>query len=94
MQRLTTTLDPAKAPTENNAAAQFKAMMRDMTALQEAGRDEIEKLKRRSDLSPAERDEEVQRVRAAIQEFAQNIANTGELPEHMRRQVMDAFNRA
>jgi hypothetical protein len=94
MQKLTTALDPSKAPTENNAAAQFRAMMKDVHALHEAGREEIDKLKSRADLSPAERDEEVFKVRAAMAQFAQHIASTGELPDDMRRQVMDAFNRA
>lgn len=90
MQRLTTALDPSKAPTENNAVAQFKAMMKDVNSLREAGREEIERLKARADLSAAERDEEVFKVRAALSQFAQHIASTGELPDDMRRQVMDA----
>lgn len=94
MQKLTTALDPSKAPTENNAAAQFRAMMKGVHELHEAGREELDKLKSQTDLSPAERDEKIFRVRAAMAQFAQHITSTGELPDDMRRQVLDAFNRA
>lgn len=94
VQRMTTALDPSKAPAENNAVAQFKAMMSDMHGLQAAGREEIDRLKARADLSPAERDEEILKVRAALAEFAQHISSSGTMPDDMRRQVLDAFNRA
>ena len=91
MQKLTTALDPSKAPTENNAAAQFRAMMKGVHELHEAGREELDKLKSQTDLSPAERDEKIFRVRAAMAQFAQHITSTGELPDDMRPGGLDKY---
>ena len=94
MQGLTTKLDPAKASTENDVVAQFKTQMKTARRLQDALRDEIQAIRADTSLSPAERDEKMFQVRAAMQQFAAQIASTGELPDDMRKQVLDAFNRA
>lgn len=94
MQGLATKLDPTKAPTENDAVARFKADMTTIRRLQEALSEEIKAFNNDASLSPAERDERIFQARAAMQQFAAQMASTGELPEDMRRQVLDAFNRA
>jgi hypothetical protein len=94
MQGLTTKLDPSKASTENDSIAQFRSQMNTMRRLQEALRDEVKAFNEDAALSPAERDERIFQARAAMQQFAAQIASTGELPDDMRKQVLDAFNRA
>jgi hypothetical protein len=94
MQRLTTALDPAKAPTENNAVAQARANLKMRRELDDLIREETTRIQQDMTLSPAERDERVMQTRAAISQFAQHLAATGELPEDMRKEMLDAFNRA
>lgn len=84
---------PAPSTTDSTAVAQFRTMMREMHALKDAARDEIEKMRTRTDMTQAERDEEIFKINAAMAQFAQHIASTGELPDDMRRQVLDAFDR-
>jgi hypothetical protein len=96
-KELLAALEPAAATTattDTAAVTQFRAMMKDMHALRDAGRDEIARLKARTDLSPAERDEEMFKINAVLAQFAQHIAATGELPDEMRKQVLDAYDRA
>jgi hypothetical protein len=57
-------------------------------------REETARIQQDTSLSPAERDERVMQTRAAISQFAQHLAATGELPEDMRKEMLDAFNRA
>ena len=84
---------PKPSTTDSTAVAQFRAMMREMQALKDAAREEIDRMKVRTDMTQAERDEEIFKINAAMAQFAQHIASTGELPDDMRRQVLDAFDR-
>lgn len=94
VQKMTTALDPSKAPVENDAIAVFKAQMANMRRLQGVLDEEIETIRGDRAYSPAERDEKIAMARAAVNEAAQHIMSTGTMPDDMRRQVLDAFNRA
>jgi hypothetical protein len=96
-KELMAALEPATAATattDTAAVGQFRSMMKDMHALRDAGREEIERLRARTDMSPAERDDAMFKINAALAQFAQHIASTGELPDDMRKQVLDAYDRA
>lgn len=84
---------PKPSASESTAVSQFRAMMREMHALKDAAREEIDRMNARTDMTQAERDEEIFKINAAIAQFAQHVASTGELPDDMRRQVLDAFDR-
>jgi len=93
MQRLTTALDPAKAPVENNAVAQARANLKVRRELDELIREETARIQEDASFSQAERDERIMQTRAAISQFAQHLAATGELPEDLRKEMLEAFNR-